>query len=116
MITVALRELYTYNSAYRQGHCEWTSASYGMRASTVKVVAEHRVAFHEVVSAFDDDDGFEVPDPAGQVDRWMWVGKSSAGRLLVVIYSEEDLPLYGLITAFDAEGAWKKEYERGQRA
>jgi uncharacterized DUF497 family protein len=77
-----------------------------------KVVADHRARFHEVVAAFEDENGFEVPDPAGHQDRWSWVGKSSAGRLLVVIYSEEELPLYRLITAFDAEGAWKDAYER----
>ena len=77
-----------------------------------KVVAEHQVRFYEVVSAFEDEDGFELPDPAGHQDRWMWVGQTSEGRVLVVIYSEEDLPLYRLITAFDAQGAWRDEYNR----
>jgi uncharacterized protein len=77
-----------------------------------RVVADHHVRFHEVVAAFEDENGFEVPDPAGHADRWLWVGKSSDGRVLVVIYSEQELPLYRLITAFDAEGAWKDEYER----
>jgi uncharacterized DUF497 family protein len=77
-----------------------------------KVVADHDVRFYEVVAAFEDVSGFEAPDPAGHVDRWMWVGQTDAGRLLVVIYSEEELPLYRLITAFDAEGAWRDEYYR----
>lgn len=39
-----------------------------------KVVTDHNVRFYEVVSAFDDQDGYEVPDPAGHADRWMDVG------------------------------------------
>jgi uncharacterized DUF497 family protein len=82
----------------------WDEEKYG------KVSAEHNVRLYEVVSAFDDQDGYEVPDPAGHVDRWMWVGKTVHDRVLVVIYSEEDLPLYRLITAFDAEGKWLDAY------
>jgi uncharacterized DUF497 family protein len=77
-----------------------------------KVVDDHHVAFYEVVSAFDDQDGYEVTDPAGHEDRWMWVGQTVQGRVLGIIYSEEDLPLYRLITAFDAEGGWLDEYQR----
>ncbi len=71
---------------------------------------QHHVKFYEVVSAFDDPNGYEVPDPAGHEDRWMWVGRTAQGRILAAIYSEEDLPLYRLITAFDAEGRWLNEY------
>jgi uncharacterized protein len=74
------------------------------------VVKEHKVKFYEVVSAFDDQNGYEVPDPSGHEDRWMWVGKTINNRILVVIYSEEDLPLYRIITAFDAERRWIDEY------
>jgi len=70
----------------------------------------HNVRFYEVVSAFDDPNGYEIPDPAGHEDQWMWVGQTVNRRVLVVIYSEEDLPLYRLITAFDAEGRWLDEY------
>ena len=33
------------------------------------VVARHHVRFYEVVSAFDDPNGYEVPDPAGHADQ-----------------------------------------------
>jgi uncharacterized DUF497 family protein len=75
-----------------------------------KVAADHNVRFYEVVAAFDDPNGYEVPDPAGHADRWMWVGKTMSDRVLAVIYSEEELPLYRLITAFNAEGRWLNEY------
>ena len=34
------------------------------------------------------------------------------GHHITFHYSEEDLPLYRLITAFDAEGRWLDEYQR----
>ena len=77
-----------------------------------KVVADHNVRFYEVVAAFDDPNGYEVPDPAGHPERWLWVGRTAQDRVLVVVYSEDDLPLYRLITAFDAEGSWLNEYYR----
>lgn len=46
------------------------------------------------------------------IDGWMWVGKTVQDRILVVIYSEEELPLYRLITAFDAEGKWLNAYKQ----
>jgi len=75
-----------------------------------EVQAEHQVQFYEVVSAFDDLHGFEVADPAGHEDRWMWIGSTAAGRILAVVYSEEAWPLYRLITAFDATGKRLNEY------
>jgi uncharacterized DUF497 family protein len=78
-----------------------------------QVVAKHQVRFYEVVSAFDDPNGYEVPDPAGHTDRWMWVGKAVHERVRVVIYSEEELPLSRVITAFAAEGSWRDVYDQG---
>jgi uncharacterized DUF497 family protein len=77
-----------------------------------QVVSDHQVRFYEVVSAFEDPHGYEVPDPVGHPDRWLWIGKTAHERVLVVIYSEEDLPLYRLITAFDAEGRWRDAYDQ----
>jgi len=76
------------------------------------VVKEHQVKFYEVVAAFDDPVGYEVPGPAEHKDRWLWVGRTPWDRLLIIVYTEQDLPLYRLITAFDAEGRWIDEYHR----
>ncbi len=78
----------------------------------LEVLEKHNVRFYEVVSSFDDDNGYETPDPAGHEDRWLWVGATVENRILAVVYSEEELPLYRLITAFDAEEAWLNEYYR----
>ena len=75
-----------------------------------EVRSKHQLRFHEVVSAFDDPNGFEIPDPAEHEDRWMWIGATSGGRVLALVYSEADFPLYRLITAFDAEGTLLDEY------
>ena len=79
-----------------------------------EVQKKHQIQFYEVVSAFDDPNGYEVVDPAGHEDRWMWVGRTAGGRVLAIIFSEEDLPLYRLITAFDVEGRFLDEdHSRG---
>lgn len=78
----------------------------------VEVQRKHNVQFYEVVAAFDDPQGYEIDDPAGHEDRWMWVGMTAGGRILAIVFSDEILPIYRLITAFNAEGRWLDEYYR----
>jgi uncharacterized DUF497 family protein len=78
------------------------------------VQREHGVRFYEVVSVFEDLNGYIAPDPAGHEDRWMWVGQTISGRILSVIYSEEELPLHRIITAFDADDRFINEYYERQ--
>ena len=78
------------------------------------VQQKHGVQFYEVVSAFDDSDGCEFPDPEGHEERWMLIARSTGGRELAIVFSEEDLPVYRLITAFDVdEGLRDEYYKRG---
>ena len=77
-----------------------------------EVRRKHNVQFYEVVSAFDDPNGYEIADPAGHEDRWMRLGITTGGRILAIIFSEEDLPIYRLITAFDAGRRLRDEYDR----
>ncbi len=77
-----------------------------------EVQRKHGVQFHEVVFAFDDPNGYEIPDPAGHDDRWMLVGKTVNNRVLAIVFSDEDLPICRLITAFDAERRLVDEYYR----
>ena len=76
------------------------------------VQRKHNVQFYEVVSAFDDPNGYEIVDPAGHDVRWMWIGITAAGRILAIVFSDEELPIHRLITAFDAERRWIDEYYR----
>ena len=78
------------------------------------VQRKHGVKFYETVSAFEDLNGYIAPDPAGHEDRWMWVGQTISGRILSVIYSEEELPLHRIITAFDADDRFITEYYERQ--
>ena len=75
-----------------------------------EVQRKHNVQFYEVVSAFDDPNGYEIPDPTGHEVRWMWVGITAGGRILAIVFSDEELPIHRLITAFDAERRWIDEY------
>jgi len=75
------------------------------------VVKKHNVRFYEVVAAFDDQRGYSSIDTGKHEDRWLWIGRTPWGRLLTIVYSEEELPLYRIITAFDAEGRLKDEYD-----
>ena len=78
-----------------------------------KVIEKHGIYFYELVSAMDDPRGFEQPDEASdEEDQWIWVGRACTERVLVVVYSEEELPLYRLITSFEAEGRWLDEYQQ----
>ena len=74
------------------------------------VQKKHQIQFHEAVAAFDDLNGYEIADPAGHEDRWMRIGSTAGGRILALVYSEEELPLYRLITAFEAEGRLLNDY------
>ncbi len=77
-----------------------------------KAQEEHNVAFAEVVSAFDDVRGFDTHQ---QTERWVWIGKTSGGRVLAIVWMDEDAPLYRIITAFDAEGRYLDEYHSRAR-
>lgn len=89
--------------------CIWNEKKYQ------RVVQEHQVRFYEVISAFDDSHGYELPDPNDHADRWLWIGKTCNGRVLFIIYSDEELPVYRIVTAYEAEGRWLDEYNRQAR-
>ena len=77
-----------------------------------EVQRKHNVQFYEVVSAFDDPNGYEILDPTIHEDRWILVGMTAGGRILAIVFSDEDVPIYRLITAFEAEGSLLDEYYR----
>ena len=74
------------------------------------VQKKHKFQLHEGATAFYDPKGYEIPDPRGHEDRWMWVGSTRDGRVLSIIFSDEELPIYRLITAFKAEKEVVDEY------
>jgi uncharacterized DUF497 family protein len=80
-----------------------------------RVRTEHDVRFAEVVDAFEDPFALEELDPQGKWGRFLLVGQTPAGRVLQVMYSEEELPVVRLITAYEANEYWRGRYERRQR-
>jgi uncharacterized DUF497 family protein len=76
------------------------------------VIADHNVRFYEVVAAFDDPNGYEASDFVEHEERWLWIGRTPWDRLLIIVYTEQDLPLFRIITAYDAEGRWRDEYQQ----
>ena len=80
-----------------------------------EVQRRHNVQFYEVVSAFDDPDGYDGPDPQGHLERWMFIGKSVTNRILVIIYIPEDAEIHCLITAYEASQEISNGYDRRSR-
>jgi uncharacterized DUF497 family protein len=75
-----------------------------------RVQDKHGVRFAEVVDVFEDRRAIHGPDPGGNLNRRMVVGKTRGGRVLQIIYTDEDAPLARIITAFDASQEWRDEY------
>ena len=73
---------------------------------------KHRVSFDEATSAFFDPLSVTIADPdhsAGE-ERFLTMGKSSKGRLLVVAHAETGSVLR-IISARTASAAERKRYE-----
>ena len=78
-----------------------------------KVLKGRDIKFWEVVSVFEDPNCFEDEDPQGNFGNFKVVGLTTSDRLLCVIYSDEDLPLIRIITAFEAGAEDRSEYYNG---
>lgn len=76
-----------------------------------KVKEDHGVEFWEVVEVLEDPNGFEEDDPQRNEGRFMFVGSTREERILQVIFSDEELPIIRIITAFDANKYWSGVYE-----
>ena len=76
---------------------------------------KHGVDFEEAATAFGDPLSITIPDPdhsAGE-ERWLLVGHSSAGRLLVVAHTERGDEIR-LINARSATRRERETYEEEQ--
>ena len=77
---------------------------------------KHRVAFEEAKTVFGDPLALVVPDVehSEQEDRWVRLGISARGRLLVVVYTERDDALR-LISSRRATIGEKADYEQANQ-
>ena len=68
---------------------------------------KHRVSFEEASAVFGDPLSLTIPDPDGSDDevRFVTLGRSNVGRLLVVVHTERD----GIIRLISARRASRHE-------
>ena len=77
---------------------------------------KHGVSFDEAVTAFSDQLSSLLPDPDHSVgeERYLVMGQSTRGRLLVVSFVERP-PRTRIISARLATRRERQDYEEGQR-
>ena len=77
-------------------------------------LADHKVSFDEAKTVFDDLLYVDFYDPDHSYDehRYLIVGKSQQGRLLIVSYTERG-DAVRLISAREVTSAERKAYEEG---
>ena len=75
---------------------------------------KHEVSFEEAASVFDDPLYIDFYDPDHSIEehRYLIMGQSTAGRLLIVSYTERD-DVVRLISAREVTSAERRAYEEG---
>lgn len=80
---------------------------------------KHGVGFVEASSVFDDSLAMSLPDRAHSIDeeRWITIGASAEGRVLVVVHvraqSDETGEIIRIISAREATRQERKAYTEG---
>jgi len=76
---------------------------------------KHGVAFDEAATTFGDPLSITIPDPEHSIgeQRWLLLGQSIAGRLLVVAHTERGDEI-GIISARPATRRERQRYEEDQ--
>ena len=77
-------------------------------------LADHKVSFDEAKTVFDDSlyVDFYDPDHSSDEQRYLIVGESRQGRLLIVSYTERGEAVR-LLSAREVTSAERKAYEEG---
>lgn len=78
-------------------------------------VRKHRVTFAEAATALGDALSLTIADPVHSVgeERWVDIGMSDSGRLLVVVYIERESEIR-IISARLADRDEREDYEEGK--
>lgn len=77
---------------------------------------EHGVTFAEAATVLNDDHARtrEDPDSLGE-QRFVTLGMSATGALLVVVYTHREPDIFRLISSWKANKPQRKLYEKGRR-
>jgi len=76
----------------------------------------HGVSFAEAVTVLEDDFALTREDPAAVDEaRFVTLGLSNAGHLLVVVYAYQEPDVIRLISAWKANKPQREAYEKGRR-
>jgi uncharacterized DUF497 family protein len=78
-------------------------------------LAKHALSFDEASTVFADGLSLTIPDPDHSEDdeRWIIIGQSNRGRLLVVVHTEDDNTVR-IISAREAERRERVKYEKAR--
>ena len=79
-------------------------------------IRNHGVSFEEALTVFADWDQIIIPDPEHSVseERWVILGRSNRGNLLVVPHTERGDHIR-IISAWYANARQRKQYESKER-
>jgi uncharacterized protein len=88
---------------------EWDEAKDKLNAK------KHKIRFAEAKTIFGDENSLTIADPdhSNEEERYIDIGLSDKGRLLVVIYTERKANIR-IISARKATSTEKKGYEQNQ--
>jgi uncharacterized protein len=79
-------------------------------------LSRHGVSFAEAATVLTDDHALtrEDPDAAGE-QRFVSLGMSATGALLVIVYAHREPDTYRIISAWKANKPQRTLYEKGHR-
>lgn len=79
----------------------------------VRNLREHRIAFEEAITVFDDNRAIVEVDPDPDEERFKIIGMAAVGRVLAVIYAERGKDSVRVISAWKATKHEIKAYRQG---
>lgn len=85
------------------------------RRKAARNLAKHGLSFDEASTVFADRLSLTIPDPDHSEDeeRWIIIGQSNRGRLLVVVHTEDDNTVR-IISTREAEKRERVKYEEAR--
>lgn len=77
---------------------------------------KHGINFEEAVTAFDDELQITIPDPDHSIDefRYVTIGMTSNGRVVVISHTEQEEERVRIINARNATAKERRTYEEGE--